>query len=85
MSHGLLVGIDVSKDRFDVAGEPSCLAGTWSNDPAGIRRPVKALRTVGPKLIVLESTGPCHRALSRLRCCPSPRREGGVRAANSGE
>ena len=63
MSDELFVGIDVSKDKFDVASEPSCLAGTWSSDPAGIRRLVKALRTVGPELIVLESTGSYHRAL----------------------
>lgn len=63
MVHELCIGIDVSKDKFDVAGEPACFTGSFGNSPTGIRDLVRALRLIKPQLIVLEATGPYHRAL----------------------
>lgn len=59
----LCIGIDVSKDKFDVASEPSSLEATFSNDADGIIALVGSLRLIKPRLIVLEPTGPYHQAL----------------------
>jgi len=63
MAHQLCIGIDVSKDHFDVASEPSSYTSSFDNDVAGIRQLVGQLRLVKPHLIVLEATGPYHRPL----------------------
>ena len=53
----LYVGIDVSKDRLDIALRPS--GETWSegNDPEGISILMERLKALGPALVVLEATG----------------------------
>jgi transposase len=51
------VGIDVSKDRLDIAVRPT--EDTWSvaNDASGIPEVVQRLAQLHPKLVVLEATG----------------------------
>src|SRR3989441_914792 len=58
----VVVGVDVAKDRLDVAVRPS--GETWSaaNDEAGITALVARLRPLGPALIVCEATGGFERA-----------------------
>src|SRR3989442_9168864 len=62
MTAGPVVGVDVAKDRLDVAVRPS--GETWSgaNDEAGITALVTRLRPLGPALIVCEATGGVERA-----------------------
>ncbi len=57
-----VVGVDVAKDRLDVAVRPS--GETWSapNDEAGITAVVTRLRPLDPALIVCEATGGFERA-----------------------
>src|SRR5438552_15262329 len=58
----VVVGVDVAKDRLDVAVRPS--GETWSatNDEAGITALVARLRALGPALLVCEATGGFERA-----------------------
>ncbi len=51
------VGVDVSKQRFDVAIRP--LNETWStsNDQTGIQTLVSRFKKLAPQRIVLEATG----------------------------
>jgi transposase len=51
------VGIDVSKDRLDVAERPTPDCWSCSNDPAGIELLRERLQSAPPALIVLEATG----------------------------
>lgn len=53
----VFVGIDVSKDRLDVALRPG--DGLWhdTNDEAGIGRIVERLQNLHPETVVLEPTG----------------------------
>lgn len=60
MGPELNIGIDVSKDKFDVASEPSSFAGSYDNDASGIRALVGKLRLLRPCRVVLEATGPYH-------------------------
>jgi transposase len=53
----VFVGIDVSKDRLEVAIRPSRERFSESNDGGGVRRLVKRLKSLGCKRIVLEATG----------------------------
>ncbi len=53
---GCFAGIDVSKDRLDVAARPSGKIWTVANDAKGIRSLVEALVDLNPLLIVMEST-----------------------------
>jgi len=61
-SKGVSVGVDVSKQRLDVAIRPS---GEWfweANDERAVARLVKRLKPLGCARIVLEATGgtrPC--------------------------
>ncbi len=57
-----VVGVDVAKDRLDVAVRPS--GETWSapNDDGGITVVVTRLRPLDPALIVCEATGGFERA-----------------------
>lgn len=59
---GVVVGVDVAKDRLDVAVRPS--GETWSvaNDEAGVTALVARLRPLVPTLIVCEATGGFERA-----------------------
>ena len=58
------VGIDVSKKTLDVAWFPSGEAFKVSNDLEGISTLVTKLKALGPKHIVMESTGGYERELS---------------------
>lgn len=53
----LLIGIDVAKDKLDLARSDSQDVQTFANDAKGIAQIVKAMAADKPKLIVLEATG----------------------------
>jgi len=53
----IYVGIDVAKDRLDVAQRPGTEAWSVSNDNRGIADLVARLKTLRPALAVLEATG----------------------------
>jgi transposase len=58
MSEGArFVGIDVAKDRLDVAVCPTDERWTGGNDPAGIEALGEQLVRLAPQLVVLEATG----------------------------
>lgn len=59
----LLVGIDVAKDKLDVARSDSQEVTAFTNDDAGIARLVETLRQAKPVLIVAEATGGYERAV----------------------
>lgn len=56
-SPSLFVGIDVSKDRLDVAVLPSGESWAITNEDEAIQSLVKRIRSLKPELIVLEATG----------------------------
>jgi transposase len=56
-TNSVVVGVDVAKDRLDVAVRPSGEAWSEANDDAGVRALVTRLRPLGPALIVCEATG----------------------------
>ena len=53
----ITVGIDVSKDRLDVAVCPSGEAFVVERDAAGLERLAARLRQVAPHIVALEATG----------------------------
>lgn len=53
----IYIGIDVSKERLDVAVRPTGETLAVSNDDAGIRKLLKAVTKWSPQLVVLEATG----------------------------
>jgi transposase len=53
----VIAGIDVSKDRLDIALRPSGEAFTVTRDAAGLEKLVLRLRAVAPHLVALEATG----------------------------
>jgi len=57
LKNSVWVGIDVSKDRLDVAMRPSGEACSEANTEAAIKTLTKKLKQVQPQLIVLEATG----------------------------
>lgn len=59
----LSVGVDVSKDFLDVAVWPKGEAWRAENNKAGVKGLVRRLLALGPKVVVLESTGGYERAL----------------------
>jgi transposase len=61
----IFVGIDVSKERLDVAMHPLGESESVTNDKAGIETLVKRLREIQPSLIVLEGTGGLERSVTR--------------------
>ncbi len=60
----LFVGIDVSKDRLDVAVRPTGEAWQVPHDPQGIGSLTQRLRELAPYLVVLEATGGMELALT---------------------
>jgi transposase len=56
MSHPF-VGVDVSKDRLDVAVHPETSSWSVPNDEAGIKDLVQRLLPLHPACVVLEATG----------------------------
>src|SRR5881394_2181585 len=61
-TNAVVVGVDVAKDRLDVAVRPSGEGWSEANDEAGITALVARLRPLGPALIVCEATGGFERA-----------------------
>jgi transposase len=59
----LFVGIDVAKDKLDLARSDSGEFFTLTNDERGIRRIVEQLEAARPNCIVVESTGGLERPL----------------------
>src|SRR5271155_1046501 len=53
----ITVGIDVSKDRLDVAVCPSGEAFVVERDAAGLERLAPRLRQIAPQIVALEATG----------------------------
>ncbi len=51
------VGVDVSKQRLDIAVRPTGELLTIDNDEAGIKKLVKLIAKWSPQLIVMEATG----------------------------
>ena len=62
-STGIYVGIDVSKDRLDVAMLGEKQAKQFRNTNDGIAQLVKAMLSLQPELIVVEATGGYQRAV----------------------
>jgi transposase len=62
-SNGTYVGIDVSKDRLDVAVLGKKRGRQVSNTPDGIAGFVQEIQTICPELIVVEATGGYQRAV----------------------
>ena len=60
----LFVGIDVSKERLDVAVRPTGEAWQVSHDSRGINDLVERLGELAPQLVVLEATGGMEMALA---------------------
>lgn len=61
-SREIYVGIDVSKDRLDVAVLSEKRAWKVENRKAGIQKLVEQMQTICPELIVVEATGGYQRA-----------------------
>lgn len=61
----IFIGIDVSKDRLDVARHPSNETESVNHDRAGIESLVKRFQQIRPTLIVLEATGGVERDVTR--------------------
>jgi transposase len=53
----VIVGIDVSKDRLDIALGPGGEAFTVTRNAAGLEDLVRRLRALAPRLVALEATG----------------------------
>lgn len=53
----IVVGIDVSKDRLDVAVRPSGEAFVVERNASGLERLVDRLRQLSPNIVALEATG----------------------------
>jgi transposase len=60
---GPYVGIDVAKDKLDLARSDSDVPATFPNDPAGIGRLVQLMGAARPAVIVVEATGGLERPL----------------------
>ncbi len=71
----LFVGIDVAKDRLEVAIRPSGEQWSATNDADGLTALVTRLHDLQPTLVVLEASGGYERPLMRrwpLLACPWP-------------
>ncbi len=62
-SDKLLVGIDVGKDKLDLARSDTDEVCTFTNNPAGIKALVRTMKQAQPALIVVEATGGYERAV----------------------
>lgn len=63
MATSSYVGIDVSKDRLDVAMLDEVQGWQMENSPGGIARLVQQMQDLQPELIVVEATGGYQRAV----------------------
>ena len=62
-SSGTFVGIDVAKDKLDIAVLGEKKASQVGNDESGITKLIKKMKTMKPDLIVVEATGGYQRAV----------------------
>lgn len=62
-SSGKFVGIDVAKDKLDIAVLGEQKASTVGNDEKGITKLIKKMQVLKPELIVVEATGGYQRAV----------------------
>ena len=53
----IIIGIDVSKDRLDVAVRPSGEVFMVERNAAGLEKLVRRLRELSPRIVALEATG----------------------------
>ena len=60
---GLYVGIDVSKDKLDLARSDSQEVRAFANDAAGVAAAVALLAAARPAVVVVEATGGLERPL----------------------
>jgi transposase len=60
---GVFIGIDVAKDKLDLARSDTGQLLVFANDAAGIRQVVELLLAAAPTCIVIESTGGLERPL----------------------
>lgn len=58
------VGIDVSKARLDLYVDPTGQTLAADNNPDGIAAVIALLRTLNPRLVLIEATGRYHRRLA---------------------
>ena len=63
MTRGVFVGVDVAKDRLDVAFRPSGEKLSVPNDRRGITRLVRTISRLTPECVVLEASGGYERRL----------------------
>lgn len=62
----IIIGIDVSKDKLDIACRGAEFSLTQvTNDKLGFRKLIAAIRKVKPSNVVFESTGSYHRNLAQ--------------------
>jgi transposase len=57
------LGIDVSKDKLDLAVDGQVDVFTFANDAAGIPQLIERMRCLHPRLIVVEATGGYERSI----------------------
>lgn len=57
MNHDVFVGIDISKDKLDVAVLPGDQSWSVSNDDQGIHELGAKLDELGPQVVLMEATG----------------------------
>ena len=73
MSSELFIGIDVSKDRLDIAVRPTTQSLSFENTDTGVDELIHQLSELSPTLIVMEATGRYHQlALGRLVAASLP-------------
>lgn len=60
---GIYVGIDVAKDKLDIAVLGESRVSQVANDQAGIETLTREMLALGPELIVVEATGGYQRAV----------------------
>ena len=63
VSPAVFVGIDVAKDKLDLARSDAAELQVFANDAGGIEQVVTRLKTAMPRCIVVESTGGLERPL----------------------
>ena len=76
----IYVGIDVSKERVDVAARPTGTSWSVCYDSDGVDDLVAQLKDLNPAIVITESTGGLElppggssgRSISTRRCCKPP-------------
>jgi transposase len=71
-AEAVFIGIDVSKDRLDVAALPSGEAFAASRDAAGLDDLLARLRPLGPELVALEAPGGYETIVAATRGAAGP-------------